>query len=347
MTATIDPDVLQHMPKVELHCHLEGSLRASTLVRLADHHGITLPTRNHHGLYRFADLAAFLRVYEIACGVLQTASDFALVTYEALEDAAMSSNVRYREMFFNPTLHPGLSYASMLAGITDGIRAAEHDYGITARLIPSIYRQDPVSTAMEMVEAVVARPDDHVVGIGMDGDELADPPERFAAVYALAGRAGLHRGAHVAHDGPASFIETCLDVLGCERIDHGYHVVDDPVLMARLRDSGTAFLCATPTPRLCGWPSAFDESPVKRMIDAGLTVTLNSDDPPMLHTDLGNEFQKVCNGWDLGAARAKQFVMDAIDAAWCDASERAALARAIGPELDRMLGLTPMEVARA
>ena len=253
------------------------------------------------------------------------ASDFALVTYEALEDAAMSSNVRYREMFFNPTLHPGLSYTSMLAGITDGIRAAEHDYGITARLIPSIYRQDPVSTAMEMVEAVVARPDDHVVGIGMDGDELADPPERFAAVYALAGKAGLHRGAHVAHDGPASFIETCLDVLGCERIDHGYHVVDDPVLMARLRDSGTAFLCATPTPRLCGWPSAFDESPVKRMIDAGLTVTLNSDDPPMLHTDLGTEFQKVCNGWGLGAARAKQFVMDAIDAAWCDASERAAL----------------------
>jgi adenosine deaminase len=339
----IDPDVLQRMPKVELHCHLEGSLRASTLVRLADHRSITLPTRNYHGLYSYADLAGFLEVYGIACGVLQSASDFALVAYEALEDAIMSSNVRYREMFFNPTLHPNVPYTTMLAGITDGIRAAEHDYGITARLIPSIYRQDPVPTAMALVETVIAHPNDYVVGIGMDGDELTDPPGQFAAAYALAGKAGLHRGAHVAHDGPASFIETCLDELGCERIDHGYHVIDDPALMARLRDSGTAFLCATPTPRLCGWPSAFDESPVKRMIEAGLTVTLNSDDPPMLHTDLGSEFQKVCNGWGLSPARAKQFVMDAIDAAWCDASERADLAHTIGPELDRMLGLTSLE----
>ncbi len=339
MPPSIDPAVLRGIPKVELHCHLEGSLRSSTLIALADHHGVALPTRDPRRLYRYHDLAGFLAVYEIACAVLRTASDFALATYESLEDAAMSSNVRYREMFFNPTLHPDVAYPVMLGGLVDGIRAAEHDYGIRCRLIPSIYRQLPPSAAVEMVETVAAHRSDYVVGIGMDGDELLDPPEQFVAAYAAAARAGVHRAAHVAHDGPASFITTCLVDLGCERVDHGYHVVDDPVLMARLKEAGTPFLCATPTPPLCGWPSAFDESPVRRMIDGGLTVILNSDDPTMLHTDLGSEFEKVCNGWDLPPARAKRFVMDAIDAAWCDASDRADLAREIEPELDRILGL--------
>lgn len=343
-TPMIDPDLLRRIPKVELHCHLEGSVRASTLIALAQHHGMALPTRDPRSLYRFADLAAFLQVYELACAVMRTASDFALVTYEALEDAAMSSNVRYREMFFNPSLHPGTPYPVMLHGIVDGIRAAEHDYGIRCRLIPSIYRQLPVETAMAMVDEVVRHRDDHVVGIGMDGDELLDPPEQFVAVYAAAERAGLHRGAHVAHDAPASYITTCLEQLGVDRIDHGYHVVDDPALVARLRDAGTAFLCATPTPPLCGWSRDLDDSPVRRMIDAGLTVVLNSDDPTMLHTDLGLEFDKVVNGWGHTPERTKRFVTDAIAAAWCDDTERAALRRDIEPVLDRMLGLAAVTV---
>ncbi len=339
-TPAVAPEVLRRIPKVELHCHLEGSVRASTLAALAHHHDVPLPTRDPRTLYRFGDLTGFLAVYEIACDVMRSASDFALVTYEALEDAAMSGNVRYREMFFNPSLHPGTPYHVMLAGILDGARAAEHDYGIRCRLIPSIYRQLPVATAMEMLDLVIAHRDDRVVGIGMDGDELLDPPEQFAAVYAAAGRAGLHRAAHVAHDGPAAFITTCIEQLGVERIDHGYHVVDDPALTARLRDDGTAFLCATPTPPLCGWSRDLDESPVRRMIDAGLTVVLNSDDPTMLQTDLAREFDLVVNGWGHTPQRAKRFVTDAIDAAWCDDTERRDLRREIEPELDRLLGLT-------
>jgi adenosine deaminase len=340
MQPVIDRDVLRAMPKVELHCHLEGSLRASTVADLAEHHGIDLPVADPADLYQYADLAGFLGAYEIACRVLVTASDFALVTYESLEDAAMTSNVRYREMFFNPTLHPGVSYPDMLTGILDGVRAAEHDYGIVTRLIPSIYRQMPVAAAVEMVDLVVAHRDERVVGIGMDGDELRDPPERFAAAYAAAAAAGLHRTAHVAHDAPASFIRTCLDVLGCERVDHGYHVVDDPALMDELRERRVPFLCATPTPPLCGWPSGLDESPVRTMIDAGLVVVVNSDDPTMLHTDLATEFEKVCNGWRLGPHRTKQLVMDAIAAAWCDETDRRHLATTISAELDDVLGLT-------
>ncbi len=334
----IDPTVLRSMPKVELHAHLEGSLRPSTLIDLARHHAVELPSTDPSELYHYDDLVEFLRVYEIACSVLVTRDDFERVTYEALEDAARSSNVRYREMFFNPTLHD-TSYPTMLAGIVDGITAAEADFGIMCRLIPSIYRQDSVATAVELVETIVACRDDHVVGIGMDGDELTGPPEMFAEAYEVAGRAGLWRTAHAAHDADASTIETCLGLLGCDRVDHGYHVIDDPALMERCAETGVVFSCATGTPPLCGWSTDIDESPIRQMIDAGLTVVLNSDDPAMFHTDLGNEFVMVCNGWELSAERTRRFVTDSIAAAWCDESERADLNRTILPELDRMLGL--------
>lgn len=329
----IDPDVLRALPKVELHCHLEGSLRAATLIELADRHEVRVPVRDPDALYAYDDLAGFLAVYEVACDALRTAADFARATYESLEDAARC-NVRYREMFWNPSLHPHLPYPDML----EGVRAAEADHGIVARLIPSIYRQLPASAAMEMVDLVIAHRTDEVLGIGMDGDELLDPPATFAEVYQRAASAGLRRTAHVAHDAPAAWIPVVLDELGCDRVDHGYHVVDDPRLMARLADEGVPFLCATPTPPLCGWPASLDDSPVRRMIDGGLRVVLNSDDPAMLHTDLGEEYVKVCTGWDLPAQRVRRLVTDSIDAAWLDDSDRRALAARLLPEVDSLLG---------
>ena len=329
---------LHALPKVELHCHLEGSLRAETLIDLAAMRNVPLSTTDPEALYAYDDLAGFLEVYELACRAVVTRDDFALVTYESLEDARRAGVV-HREMFFNPTLHPGVRYPDMLAGILDGVRAAATDFGITARLIPSIYRQMSVEAALEMLNEIVEHRVDEVVGIGMDGDELLDPPEHFVEVYARAGAAGLRRTAHVAHDGPADFIVTCLELLGCERIDHGYHVVDDALLMKRLANEGVPFLCATPTPPLCGWPAPFDASPVRTMIDGGLKVVLNSDDPTMLGTDLSVEYERVCREWDLPAERVRRLVADAIDAAWLDASDRASLAAAVLPEVDRQLGL--------
>jgi adenosine deaminase len=335
----IDPDVLRALPKFELHCHLEGSLRATTMIELADRNGVPLPSREPDELFGYDDLAGFLAVYEVACAALSTPADFARATYEALEDAATISNIKYREMFFNPSLHPGLAYQDMLAGILDGLDAAQADLGILCRLIPSIYRQLPLSSALEMVALVAEHRTDDVVGIGMDGDEIADPPARFAPAYAAAGRAGLRLTAHVAHDAPSSFIPTCLDDLGCERVDHGYHVVDDPALMARLAKERVPFLCAPPTPPLCGWPSSLDESPIRRMIDGGLMVIINSDDPTMLHTDLATEYIKVCNGWDLPASRVRQLIADSIDASWLDETAKSALAASMMPEVDTLLAV--------
>ena len=153
--------------------------------------------------------------------------DFARVAYESLEDGVRLGNLKYREMFFNPTLHTtrGVAMATVIDGLADGIRAAEADLGVRCFLIADVYRQDTVEMAMQMIEEVLANRRPELIGLGMDAAEAPDPPEKFAECFALAGRAGLHRTSHAAEDGPPANITTCLDVLGCERIDHGYHIL--------------------------------------------------------------------------------------------------------------------------
>lgn len=331
----IPTSTLRALPKVELHCHLEGSVRPETLIDLGRRHDVPLPSSDPHIIYRHADLTEFLAIYESVCAAIVTVEDFARVTYEALEDAA-GAGVVHREMFWNPTLHQG-DYRDQLDGIIEGVRAARTDLGITTGLIPSIYRNQPVSTALELVGRIIDHRCDEVVGVGMDGDELSDPPERFAEVYERVGDAGLHRTAHVAHDGPPSFIRTCLDMLGCERVDHGYHVVDDPRLMAELAAARVPFLCATGTPPICGWSASLDDSPIRRMIEAGLTVVINSDDPAMFGSDLADEYVKVCRGWQLDPGTVRGLVWNAVDAAWVDGPERTALVDRVRRGLDRLL----------
>ena len=331
MTTELDLMWLNTIPKVELHCHLEGSLRATTLVELAKHHELVLSSSSPDELYCYDDLAGFLSVYEVACSAVQTREDFARVTYEALEDAS-ACQIVYREMFWNPTLHP-LPYREQLAGILDGVRSGAQDFGIRTSLIPSIYRNQPVAVARELVATVARERVDEVVGIGMDGDEIADPPQRFTDVYRAIADAGLRRTAHVAHDAPAADIETVLESLGCERIDHGYHVIDDPDLLRRLRDAQVPFMCASVTPPLCGWTSDHRASPIRTMIEAGLKVVLNSDDPPMLHTDLNHEFAKAIRTWELTPEQVAALMSNAIDAAWVDDVERAELRATIEPAL--------------
>jgi adenosine deaminase len=267
-----------------------------------------------------------------------TRGDFARIAYESLEDGAGLGNLRYREMFFNPTLHTryGVRYEDVVDGLVEGIRAAEAEFGVRCRLIPSIYRQDSVAEARGMLESLLAHRPDEVIGLGMDGDEIHDPPEKFREVYRDAGRAGLHLTAHTSHDAPAHHIVTCLENLRCERVDHGYHVVDDPALARRFRDEGVFFACSLGCPPLCGWPKDLAETPIKRMADLGLRVTLNSDDPTMLHTDIGSEYVRFCREFGYGPDRARTLTMTAVDAAWLDDEDRRALRREFEAEIDRL-----------
>lgn len=315
-----DEAFLRTFPKVELHCHLEGSLPAATFIALAARHGLALPTADPEHVYDFDSFLGFLDLLGLVCRSMVTQDDFAEATYRSLEHAA-ACGIAYREMFWNVTNHPGVPYRTQLDGIVRGLEAATADHGITARLLPAINRRHGPAVAVELVEAVLDDRHDLVVGIAMDDDEDSAPPELFVEAYRLAGAAGLHRTAHAGEMGSAVNVATSLDLLGCERIDHGYGIVGDEALMERCRDTGVHFTGAW-------FVSTFHHgadpatTPIGRMIDAGLSVSINTDDPTMIPTAIADEYVGCASVLGLDRARMLQCCLDAVDAAWLDDIDR-------------------------
>src|SRR5262249_34097035 len=203
-----------------------------------------------------------------------------------------------------------------LAGLIEGLTAAYQDFGVRARLIPSIDREFGVALAERVLDDVLAHPHEWVVGLGLDGPEDKGPPERFAAVFQRAGRAGLKRTAHVCEDyapTPAAHYAVCRDVLGCDRLDHGYRLLTDATLCARARDDGVAFTC-------CPKPSTRDRDAsrldaIHHMHDVGLTITLATDDPALFETDIGEAYRRVCLGGRPRGGEGRPPALHARDAA--------------------------------
>jgi adenosine deaminase len=332
-------EFLRRVPKVELHCHFEGTVRPATFAELAAKHEVDLPTQDVERLYDYDSIYEFLKIFAIVSSTLRDRDDFARASYETLEDGVKLGNLRYREMFFNPTLHTGrgIPYATVVDGLVDGIRAAEHDLGVRCRLIADDYRQDAPETAREMVEQVLEHRPDELIGLGMDGAEAPDPPEKFVEAYRLAGRGGLRLTAHACEDAPAENITTCLDVLGCERIDHGYHILGDESVVERCRNDGITFtVCPTATAVCYFDPDDYTTHPIREMVAKGLKIVLNSDDPTMFHTDVGTEYVKMAEAADWAPEQVREFVLNGVEGAWLDDSEKAALRREFTGELDRL-----------
>lgn len=321
----IDVEFVRRIPKAELHCHLEGAVPPETAIALARRHGIPLPTYEPAELYRFADLPEFLVLYRAVCASIRTAADFAEVAYAAQASAAKYGNLRYRELFVNPTNHSELPYRELLAGVLDGLRAAERDHGVIGRVIPAINREQSVSVAMDLVGEVVAHRADEVLGIGLDHNDALGPPAKFAEVYALAARAGLRRTAHAGELTQAWQVTESIDLLGCDRIDHGYALTGDPAALRHARDSGVHFAACWST---CQWwhpERVGPESPIVAMVDAGLPVSINSDDPPMFGTDIGTEYAHAATALGWTREQAEAACLGVLDAAWLDDIDRRAL----------------------
>jgi adenosine deaminase len=332
-------EFLRRVPKVELHCHLEGTVRQATFADLAKKHDVALPTDDVDKLYDYDSIYEFLKIFGMVSSTLIDREDFARVGYETLEDGVNLGNLKYREMFFNPTLHTrrGVKYATVVDGLVDGIRAAEQDLGVRCRLIADVYRQDPPEMAREMVEQVLAHRPDELIGLGMDGAEAPDPPEKFVESYRLAGEGGLRLTAHACEDAPAENITTCLDVLGCERIDHGYHILGDESVVERCRGEGITFtVCPTATAVCYFNPDDYTTHPIREMVAKGLKIVLNSDDPTMFHTDVGTEYVKMTEAADWSPEQVRDFVLNGVDEAWLDDSDKAGLRRELTDELDRL-----------
>lgn len=311
---------------------MPGTIRPATLVELAKKNGISLPTYDPWHVYEFP-IIHFLEMYELCCGVLVDPGDFARVAYESLEDGSKLGNLKYREMFVSPTYHfkNGVAYKTMLDGLVEGIRAAESDFGVKCRLVPSIKRNEGPEAGLEMVREALGDRREEVIGIGMDSGEALGPPELFVEAYAEARKGGLHRTAHVCEDGPPRNMITCLEDLACERLDHGYLVLQDPNVVNRAREEGVYFNVKVRTLH-----SGYRNHPVKEMIRQGLSVTLNTDDPAIQPSNLALEYIDTATLFEYDAIKMRELCVNAIEASWLDDDERRTMRRDFNREIDRL-----------
>ena len=331
-------ELLKALPKIELHLHLEGSIQPATALALARKNGVALPPCDSPAeLYAYDTLDAFLAVYDaIAASVIDTA-DFHRITYEMLQSAA-ANGARYVEFFVSLGAHKTVPFERQFDGIRAGMGDAARDFGIPSAIVPGINREESPARASECLDRVLANRGDDLIGIGLDYFEAPYPPEPFAAVYQRAKREGLHLTAHAGEAGPAPYVAGAIDVLGVERIDHGYNILEDPALVERCRDMGLLFTCC-PSTTLYTTPHkdlSAPDHPIRGMREAGLTVCINSDDPPMFLTDLGNEYLQAMEQLGFDALDIKRSIYATIDHAWVDDSTRASWRADWGPEIERI-----------
>ncbi|MFC9732712.1 adenosine deaminase [Streptomyces roseolus] len=312
------------LPKAELHLHIEGTLEPELAFALAERNGVTLPyatTEELREAYRFSDLQSFLDLYYALMAVLRTPEDFTALADAYLERAA-AQGVRHAEIFFDPQAHTarGVSMGTVVEGLAAALDRAEERYGISTRLIMCFLRDESAASALATLEA--AKPYlDRITGVGLDSAEVGHPPAKFREVYEEAARLGLRRVAHAGEEGPAEYVREALDVLGVERIDHGLRCMEDPELVERLaRERVPLTLCPLSNVRL----RVIDElgrHPLRAMLDAGLLVTVNSDDPAYFGGYVGDNYAAVREALSLSQEQVRVLARHSFEAAFLDDDE--------------------------
>jgi aminodeoxyfutalosine deaminase len=335
-------EFIRAMPKVELHVHLEGSIRPSTLLTLAERNRVPLPSRNEDSLqtfYHFSDFAHFIQVYLTISRCLKTVDDFSLVTYEFGADLARQ-NIRYAEVTFTPftnVANTGLPFADILDGLNEGRAQVLADFGVDFSWVLDIVRDDPESRHQVARWACEAT-DRGVIGFGLGGTEMNHPPEWFADAFDVAREAGLHSVPHAGEVvGPES-VWGAIRALHAERIGHGVRSIEDPALVAYLREKQIP-LEVCPTSNVClGTYNSIPEHPIRDLVNQGVYVTLNSDDPPMFNTDLVREYEAVTDGLGFSAGDLEQLSLNALRASFLPSDRKAEMERDFLSEFARLRG---------
>jgi adenosine deaminase len=318
--------LLATLPKAELHIHIEGSLEPELIFKLAKRNGVALPHASVEALraaYAFSDLQSFLDIYYAGASVLRTEADFYDMAMAYFERAA-ADHVVHAEVFFDPQTHTerGVPMASVIQGLHRACLAARQRWNLHAELILCFLRHLSQEQAWATLEQ--ALPFRHLfIGVGLDSSEVGHPPEKFARVFDRCRDLGLRIVAHAGEEGPPSYIVSALDVLGAERIDHGVQAEQDPALMQRLAQQRTPLtVCPLSNLKLCV-VSDLREHNVGRLLEAGLCVTLNSDDPAYFGGYLNDNFIQTFEALGLGPDHAVQLVRNSFEASFVDPALRA------------------------
>ncbi|MDQ3783248.1 MAG: adenosine deaminase [Actinomycetota bacterium] len=289
------------LPKAELHLHIEGTLEPELMVALAARNGIDLPLPSLDAVrraYEFTNLQSFLDIYYRGTDVLRTAEDFSDLAAAYLR-TAHAQGVRHVEMFFDPQTHTsrGVPMGAVVDGLTAAIAEAEASLGMSGALIMCFLRHLPAAHAMETLEAALPHAD-RIIGVGLDSSEVGYPPSMFAEVYRRAVAEGFVPVAHAGEEGPPQYVWEAIDVLGARRIDHGIRSMEDPTLVRRLAADGIPVtVCPLSNVRL-QVVDELGEHPLPAMLDAGLNVSINSDDPAYFGGYIGDNYTAV--GAELG-----------------------------------------------
>jgi adenosine deaminase len=328
---------VEDMPKVELHVHLEGSIRPETFLKLAKTNGIELPAEDLAGLrrwYQFTDFGHFIAVYLKIAGSLRTPADIEWIAREFLEGQARQ-NVRYCEVIYTPYnqyLANGIPFDEQMDALNRARAWAETKLGIVCQIILDISRETQPEEGLTVAQWAVSAMEKGVCALGLGGPEVDNPPEKFREAFALAREAGLPAIPHAGETvGPAS-IWSALEHLHPARIEHGVRCMEDPELVRVLRERQIP-LDVCPTSNIClkVFPS-LDQHPLPRMMAAGLNVTLNSDDPPLFNTSLTKEYTLALQYLGLDIESLQGLVNNGIRAALLPEERKQALLNAFARE---------------
>jgi len=318
------------MPKVELHLHIEGSLEPELMFTLADRNNITLPYTSVEEIrraYQFTDLQSFLDIYYTGARVLQTEQDFYDLTWAYLKKAH-TQNIRHTEIFFDPETHTdhGVYFDVVIHGIHQALVDAEATFQISSNLILCFLRHksEDISSAMRTLEAALPYKD-WIIAIGLDSSEVGHPPERFVEVFDKARAEGFLTVAHAGEEGPPEYVWQALDLLKVKRIDHGVRSEEDPALIKRLREEQIPLtVCPLSNTKLHVFEDMQDHN-LKRLLDAGLCITINSDDPAYFGGYLNENYFAIQEALDLSLTDIINLAQNGIDAAFISAERKAAL----------------------
>ena len=309
--------LIKELPKAELLLHIEGTLEPEMMLELATRNGVELPYPNVEAVrddYQFTDLQSFLDIYYQGAAVLRTEDDFVDLMTGYLQ-RAIADGVTRTEVFFDPQTHTerGVSFGTVIAGFARARR--ENANRINTDLILCFLRHLPEESAFETL--ATAEPYlDQIIGVGLDSSEVGHPPEDFARVFARARAMGLRAVAHAGEEGPPEYVWGALDALGAERIDHGVRALEDPDLVRRLVDEQIPLTVCPQSNLKLKVVSDLGEHPLKRMLDLGLNVSINSDDPAYFGAYIADNYRNVAGALGLGAEEITRLARNSIESSF-------------------------------
>lgn len=319
------PELLRAMPKAELHIHIEGSLEPEMIFALAQRNGVQLPYASVEALraaYAFTNLQSFLDLYYAGASVLLKEQDFYDMAWAYFQKAKADHVVR-AELFFDPQTHTarGVAMGAVIEGLSRACADAQSQLGISADLILCFLRHLSEQEALETLEEALPWRE-HFIGVGLDSSEVGHPPEKFARAFARAREQGLHVVAHAGEEGPPAYVWSALDVLQVERIDHGVQSIHDAALMQRLVDTQMPLtVCPLSNLKLCVFKDLADHN-LGKMLDAGVRVTINSDDPAYFGGYLLENYLQTFAALHLGAPQAYRLAANSIEASFASEEDK-------------------------